>query len=911
MNKDIANNSATGSTRPTGNGVRERIAGLPGRLVKSFRNQNVWGFFVSMAVLMIVSVAFFYPDNFRGNTLAQNDMIQGLANGHEAQDFEAATGDKALWTNSLFSGMPTFQIAPEYPSNSLFTWINSVYGMGLPAPSNLMFMMMFGFLIMLTCLRLRWWYALIGALAWGLSSYFVIIIGAGHIWKFVALAYVPPTIGGLMMIYRGRRVAGAAILALFLMMELNANHPQITYYFGFLIALLVIAFLVRAGIDRRLRHWLASTGVLIVACALAFGANLPSLYNTYEYSKETKRAASELTPLPKDGDENAQPAERPTGGLPKSEIGGWSNLPEESLSLLIPNIKGGASIKPTAGQSKPMLLSENEHFDMRMAESEPYVRTPDGQSFTIPVFSQLTEYFGGKDFTNGPFYVGALVFALFILGCFIVTGPVKWVLLLATLFSAMMAMGNHFEALTDFLIYNVPLYNKFRAAETALVIACLCMPLLAVLALHKLFTMSEPLRNKQVQLGLSVAFIFPMFICVLAYVTPSIFGNAITSQEARMLTSLPAQLDSEGMTYDPAQIQATIDNVQSLRYSIVSADALRSMTVLILGAAIIFLTLRSRISRAIACLGIGLVTTVDLYTLDKRYVDHENFVERSLLDDVIEADDADRQIMADKGYYRVADLQGFNDPRRSYFHHMIGGYHAAKLNRYNDLLERRIYPGLQNIYAAIAADKVYGTEPSGADWNIISMLNTKYIVYPGNDGNQVYINKKALGPAWLVDNVEYVDNADAEMAALQELDPATGAVADKRFKEILGDQTIARSQGDYIRLESQTPNTLTYSVDTRNGGLAVFSEVWFPWGWHATIDGNEAPLGRVNYVLRALRLPAGKHTVVMTFDPQSIHVTSAIAYASVTVIYLLCALALFMAIVRKPEDAKDDSSKAV
>ncbi len=889
--------------------VSQQLADLPGNLAKAVKKQNVWGFLVSMAVLMIVSVAFFYPDNFKGNTLAQSDMVQGLANGHEAQEYEAATGEKALWTNSLFSGMPTFQIAPEYPSNSLFTWINSVYGMGLPAPSNLMFMMMFGFLIMLTCLKLRWWYALIGALAWGLSSYFVIIIGAGHIWKFVALAYVPPTIGGLIMIYRGRRIAGAAILALFLMMELNANHPQITYYFGFLMALLVIAFMARAGMDRRLRHWLASTGVLIVACALAFGANLPSLYNTYEYSKETKRAASELTPLKKADD--AQPAERPTGGLPKSEIGGWSNLPEESLSLLIPNIKGGASIKPVEGQSKPLLLSENEHFDIRMAESEPYVRTPDGQGMTIPVFSQLTEYFGGKDFTNGPFYVGALVFALFLLGCFIVSGPIKWVLLVATLLSAMMAMGNHFEALTDFLIYNVPLYNKFRAAETALVIACLCMPLLGVLALHKLFTMNDPLRNKQVQLGLSVAFIFPLFICILAYVSPSIFGNALTPQETEMLTNLPAELDKEGLIYNPAQIQATIDNVQSLRYSIVSADALRSMTVLLLGAAVIFLTLRSRISRGLACLGIGLIVGADLYTLDKRYVDHENFVERSLLDDVIEPDDADLQIMQDKGYYRVADLKGFGDPRRSYFHHTIGGYHAAKLNRYNDLLERRLYPGLNNLYAAIADDIMYGKEPSGADWNLISMLNTKYLIYPGNDGNRVYLNKQALGPAWLVDNIDYVAGADAEMAALQALDPANAAVADARFKDILGAEAVARSQGDYIHLDNETPNRLTYTVDTRKGGLAVFSEVWFPWGWHATIDGKEASLGRVNYVLRALRVPAGKHTVVMTFDPQSIHVTSTVAYCCVTVIYLLCALALFAGYIRKPEDTKSDCSKAV
>lgn len=878
---------------PLSGDARKNIRELPDRVRTSFRHPDVWGFFVSLAVILIVSIAFFSPDNFDGNILSQHDTIQGMANGHEAQTYEAETGEKALWTNSLFSGMPTFQIAPEYPSNSLFTWINKVFGLGLPAPSNLMFMMMFGFLIMMACLRFRWWYGLIGALAWGLSSYFIIIIGAGHIWKFVALSYVPPTIAGLVMIYHGRRLAGAAILSLFLMMEFNANHPQITYYFAFLMLMLVLAFLIRAGVNKQLKKWLYSSLVTLAAVVLALGANLPSLYNTYEYSKETKRAASELsTTAETTADEGA---ERPTGGLPKSEIGGWSNLPEESFSLLIPNIKGGASIKPEKGANKLLLLSENPHYDYRMAASEPYVKTADGQSGTIPVFSQLTEYFGGKGMTNGPFYVGALIFALFLAGCFIVRGPVKWVLLVATVFSALLAMGNHFQTLTDFMIYNVPLYNKFRAAETALVIACLCMPLLAMLALQKIFTTPNALKDKQIQLGLSVGFIFPIFVCIVAYVSPSVFGNALTPEETTMLTSLPAQFDAAGYSYDPAQIQATIDNVQNLRYSIVSSDALRSLGILFLGACFIFISLSGRMRTWIAVTAIGVIVTVDLYTVDKRYVNTESFVQKSLLGDVIQADAADVEIMKDKSYYRVADLGAFTDARRSYFHHMIGGYHAAKLNRYNDLLERRLYPAINGIYASVANDMMYGEEPGGSDWDLISMLNTKYIIVPGNNGeNLVYQNKAAMGPAWLVDNISYVENADMEMEALESLDPTTEAVADKRFKELLGEQPVARAEGDYIKLEEYTPNRLTYTVDTKNGGLAVFSEVWFPWGWSATIDGKTAGLGRVNYVLRALRVPAGKHTVVMTFDPASIHVTSTIAYASVTLIYLLCALALFV-----------------
>lgn len=819
-----------------------------------------------------MSIAFFYPGNIDGKSLGQYDLVQGAANGEEARAYEEATGEKALWTNSLFSGMPTFQIAPEYASNSLFSWIDSVYGLGLPVPSNLLFMMMFGMLIMLTCLRLRWWYALIGAMAWGLSSYFIIIIGAGHIWKFVALSYVPPTIAGFIMIYQGRRIAGAALLALFMMMEINANHPQITYYFSFVMAFLAIGFLVVAIRNHQFKHWAASTGVIAVAGLLALGANLPSIYNTYEYAKETKRAESELTPIENPDAPKSKYA--PTGGLPQEEIGGWSNLPEESISLLIPNIKGGASIKPVKGQNRPLAISENKNFDVRMYDSTPTIDYGGGQVQEINLYAMLNEYFGGKDFTNGPFYVGALIFALFLLGCFVVRGPVKWVLLIATVFSIMLAMGNHFESLTRFMIDNMPLYNKFRAAETALVIAAFCMPTLAILALHKLFTTPDPLSDSRMRTGLSVAIIFPMFVCLTAYVSPSIFGSAITETEMAQINSMVAQINDPNFG---AQVEATLKNIETVRYGIVSDDAMRSMIVLLIGGAVVYLYLRNRLGRGIAVAAVGIIIVVDMYTVDKRYIDSDSFGGSANITSTIQPDEIDRAILADKGYYRVMDFVAFSDPRRSYFHHTVGGYHAAKLNRYNDLIDRGQF----------------------SNQNVLDMLNAKYFIGQGPDGQLMYQqNPDAMGPAWLVDEIEYVDNADAEMAALEAFDPATVAIADKRFKDLLGDQVIARSEGDYIRLDEYTPNRLTYTVDTRNGGVAVFSEVWFPWGWTASVDGKETEIARVNYVLRAIRLEPGKHTVVMSFDPASLHVTSGIAYGSVTLIYLLCILALFVIVVR-------------
>lgn len=869
------------------------------RIVKALRRPQVWGFFLSMAVMAFVSLAFFAPDNFEGNSLSQHDMQQGAANGEEARAFLEQTGEKTLWTNSLFSGMPTFQISPDYPSNSLFTWLNSVYGLGLPSPSNLLFMMMFGMLIMCYCMRMRWWYALIAAVAWGLSSYFVIIIGAGHIWKFLALTYVPPTIGALCMAYRGRYLSGGALMALFAMLQLNANHPQISYYSGFIMLALAIAFLVADVRQRRLPQWLKATAACLVAGILALGANLPSLYNTYEYSKETKRAQSELTPLAKA--DTADADERPTGGLPKSEIGGWSNTPSESFSLLIPNIKGGATILPQKGQNTFLSLAQLPGYadDLSIQSNDAFNIIP-----------QLGQYFGGKGLTNGPFYMGALICALFLLGCLIVRGPVKWALVVVTLFSILLAMGNHFEALTDFMIYNVPLYNKFRAAETALVIAALCMPLLGAMGLQKLLGEDGGLKRYRWQVVTALA--VPAAVCLLAWMAPAVFGQPFGEDELKAFAEMRAQIEAYMAhgSYPPTAMEmfeSSLDSIASLRYHLVSSDAARSLVVLVIGGGILLLAAARCIQAWLGALGVGLVVLFDLYGVDKRYVNTESFAEEQLLADnsPLAADEIDRQILQDTGYYRVADLSAFGDARRSMFHHMVGGYHAAKLNRYNDLIERRMSTaqGYGTYIPEVRDDSLINAEPAdrqkvlralAADYRVLDMLNARYII--GRDGLKT--NPYAMGPAWLVPEIRYVDNADAEMQALATIDPAAVAVADKRFADALGAEAPSLAPGDTVVMDSYKPNRLDYTVSTRNGGIVVFSEVWFPWGWHATIDGNPADLGRVNYVLRALRVPAGKHQVAMWFDPESVHTTSAIAYGSVTVIYLALALALFFAYLR-------------
>lgn len=864
------------------------------RIAQIIRRPQVWGFLLSMAVMAIVSLAFFYPDNFEGNSLRQPDMVQGAANGHEAQLWQEATGEKALWTNSLFGGMPTFQISPSYPSNSLFSWINTVYGLWLPSPSNLLFMMMMGFLILMFALGKRWYYALIGALAWGFSSYFVIIIGAGHIWKFIALAYTPPLIAGLVLLYRGRYITGTALMAVSAMMQLAANHPQMSYYFAMVMLFVALAYLVDAFRRKALRRWLVASGLAVVAGVLALGANAPSLYNTYEYARHTKRAQSELAACdaeaPGAGSGNA---DRPTGGLPYSDIVGWSYGPSEMFSLIVPNIKGGASARLHGGD---MVLASLAELD-GAAGIDP--RGPEAS-----VIQCLPQYFNNSEGTNGPVYVGAIIAALFILGCFIVRGPLKWAMVAATVVAMVLALGYNAEGITRWMVYNFPMYNKFRAVESILVVAELAIALLAVLALAQ-FVEAGSDAWRRYRKPLVVSFGFCGAVAALAVVAPSAFGELVserdhTNQNIQYLQMQVVQI-GRMQNADSRQIEAAVsdyslDNpavlaaVTQLRSSLVRNDGLRSLLFLALGFAALAACGAGKMSRPVAVGAVGLMVLIDLYGADKRYVSHESFAAPVGHSQGIDADAIDRAILADTvGHYRVLDIPGFFDARRSYFHSMLGGYHAAKLSRYDDIIGERMLPLLSVGYGH--AD---GRGDAAAGQAVADMLNARYIV-TGDPEAPLMLNPQAMGNAWLVDSMVWVDGARAEMDAL---DPALTdlrrhAVADHSFATALPEQP-SLAPGDTIYMTYYSPNTLKYHVSTAAGGVGVFSEVYFPWGWKATVDGNEVPLARVNYILRALAIPAGSHEIVMTFAPESVRRRSAAAYACVTLIYLLLAAGIFV-----------------
>lgn len=799
------------------------------------------GFILSVIIMAVISVVFFLPDNFEGNDLRQHDMVQGLANSREIVDYQEATGHKAWWTNTLFSGMPAFQISPSYSSDSLFSWFTKVYGLGLPAPSNLLFMMMLGFMILMMAMGVRWEYGLMGAIAWGLSTYFVIIIGAGHIWKFVTLAYIPPTIGGILLAYRGRLLAGGAMAAFFAMMQISSNHVQMTYYFGFVILAVIVAFLVSAIRSRSLSKWGKATGVLAAAALLAVAANLPNLYHTAKYAAETQRAASELLT---DGNPGAD-------GIDRDYITQYSYGIAETFTLMIPDVKGGASIKPVKGNPTIVSLGDLE-------------KAGDYRGELKPLLKQIPQYFGEPEMTNGPVYVGVIVFALFILGCFIVTGPLKWALLVATLLSVFLAWGRNFMGLTDLFIDMVPMYSKFRTPESILVVAEFTIPLLAVLALVKVLT-SDPGRYFKAS---ALTFGAVALLCVIGCVAPGVYGleDNVSEQLRGMARQEPAYREA---------YNAVID----LRGSMVVSDSLRSLIFLAVGAGAVMLWQKRKIKQGLVVAGtLTLAVAVDLYTVDKRYVSHESFVKTSPRIAKVSPTAADSEILRDTDPdYRVLDLDRFSSPEPSYFHKAIGGYHAAKLGRYQDLLDRHIL-----------------RLESEADYGVINMLNARYFIYQG----QVMENPDAMGNAWWLSSVEFVDGANAEMDALDRIDLRTQGVADSSFRDILAGAS-APAEGDAITLTSYAPDRLVYRARSARGGVAAFSEVYFPWGWKAEIDGQEVPLGRVNYILRALKVPAGEHEIVMTFQPSSIGRTEAVATVAVIVIYLWILAALVLPELRR------------
>lgn len=813
-----------------------------------------------------ISFAYFFVPVSQGKILYRHDSSAGKGMGHEMTEYRERTGEQTRWTNSVFGGMPTYQMAPSYGSTDGLKSIVSMYHLWLPDYVWYIFAYLLGFYIMLRAFDFRRSLAVLGSVIWAFSSYFLIIIAAGHLWKVFALAYLPPMIGGIVLAYRGKYLWGLIVTALFTAFEISANHVQMTYYYMFIIFFLVLGFLVDAIRQKRISHFLKASGVFLAAAIIGVAMNISNLYHTWEYQKESMRGKSELV--------KKNSANQTDSGLERDYITAWSYGIGETWTLLIPNAKGGASV--------PMIQNK--------------IVQEKGDPMYEFVYQQLGQYWGEQPGTSGPVYVGAFVMMLFILSLFIVKGTVKWSLLAATILSVLLSWGHNFMPFTDFFIDYMPMYSKFRTVASILVIAEFTIPLLAMLALKRIVDEPELLTRKIKYVYISFA--LTAGIAAVFALGGGAFFDFISSSERQALSQFPAD-----------QLNPLLDNLTSLREQIFAADCWRTFFIIVIGTLLLLFYKAGKLKAEYMVGCVCVLCLIDMWQVDKRYLNDSMFVPKSERDAPIEMTETDRQILEDKSLdYRVLNFSSntFNENETSYFHKSIGGYHAAKLRRYQEVIEAHISPEMNAAMKAIAEA---AGDMSAVDGNklfpVINMLNTKYFIMPLQGGaNAPLPNPYAYGNAWFVDKVSYVNNANEELSALGTTDLRHTAVADKAFSDVLG-QSKANDSTATVRLEKYEPNQLEYSVSSKNGGVVVFSEIYYP-GWNATVDGVEVPVGRANYILRAISVKPGSHKVVLDFHPKSVSVTETIAYIATAILILMF---VAIVIVKRKESKTGANSK--
>lgn len=821
---------------------------------------------IAILAFVLLSFAYFFPADIENRILFQHDTAAGAGAGQEVKEYYEQTGERSRWTNSLFGGMPMYQIAPSYDSTKSLQWVQKAYQLFLPDYVCLTFMLMLGFYILLRVFGIPVWLAGLGGIMWAFSSYFFILISAGHIWKFITLAYVPPTIAGIVLAYRGKLLWGGILTALFVALQITSNHVQMSYYFFFVILFFVGAYFEKAWRTKTLPQFFKASAVLIVAALVGIAANVSNLYHTYAYSKETMRGKSELV-------QTGDAAKQTSSGLDRDYITQWSYGIDETLTLLVPNFKGGASAA----------LSQSE---TAMSKANPMYSS---------LYGSLTQYFGTQPMTSGPVYVGAFVLFLFVLGCFIVKGPLKWALIGATFFSIVLSWGKNLMPLTDFFIDYVPLYNKFRAVSSILVIAEFTIPLLAIFALKRLLEEPEILKQEKKPLGISL--LLTAGIALLLAVAPGSIGSGyVPAQEAQMLQNAVNQ-----QMIPANELSGILANLGEMRAELVSSDALRSFIIIGIGCSLLWLYASGKLRSSLTIAGITILCLADMWGVNKRYLNDAQFVPHSIRTETFTKTNTDELILQDTSLdYRVLNFatSTFDDNNTSYWHKSVGGYHPAKLRRYQEMIEHHISPEMQAAYKAIATA---GGEMDSVDANkfrVLNMLNTKYFIFPAGQQRQTVpiLNPHAYGNAWFVNKVQYVNNANEEIDALDSIIPTETAVVDARFKDVLKGATESYKDSlSSIRLTSYTPNRLTYETNNAQDGIAVFSEIYYPDGWHVTIDGQPAELARADYILRTMYVPAGQHTIEMRFDPTSLHVTEGIAYGALALLVIGIIVAVLIA----------------
>jgi len=813
--------------------------------MKNISFKQVLPYLSAVVIFVVITLAYFSP-LLEGKKLKQSDITQWKGMSKEISDFRESTGEEALWTNSMFGGMPAYQISVVYKGNVL-RYADKLMQLYLPQPAGMLFLYMIGFFILLLVLKVDKWLAIAGAVAFAFSSYLFIIFEAGHNSKAHAIGYMAPVLAGIILTYRGRYLAGGIMAAIFLSLELLTNHLQITYYLMMIAGIFVLTELIGSIREKKLPGFAKATGVLLIASILALATNITSIWATYEYGKETIRGKTELT---------TEKTNR-TSGLDKDYATGWSYGVMETFTMLIPNFNGGSSQGALTEKSSVYKTLKENNIDNNQAKN---------------IIKALPLYWGNQPGVAGPVYIGAIIMFLFVLALFTVDNRFKWWLLAATVLSILLAWGKNFMPLTDFFLHYVPGYNKFRAVSMTLVIAELCIPLLAILGLQKVISgdIERKKLTKYLYYSIGITGGISLFFALA--------GSSIFSFAASVDANLPEWL---------------IEPLRQDRAAILSADAFRSLIfILLAGAAIWAMLNKVAIKTPLVLFSVlTLLIIADMWTVNRRYLNNDSFVRKSVDAVPFQPSVADEIIMKDKDpNFRVFNQtvgNPFADASTSYFHKSLGGYHGAKLRRYQELIDFHLAKGNMNVY---------------------NMLNTKYFIVPDPQGGQpqMQINMEALGNVWFVNNARLVNNADEEINALTDFVPTETAVYDKRFASQLEGRIISKDSTATISLTDYKPNHLTYKSQTGSDQLAVFSEIYYDKGWNAYIDGKPAPYFRANYVLRAMIVPAGNHTIEFKFEPKVYATGEKIAYASSILLVLLALGTLGLMAKRSTETDKKD-----
>lgn len=827
---------------------------------KIIPGKNTWSYLGIIASFFVFGYLFMFPI-LEGKRLKTSDLMLHEGMAKELNDYRDETGKEALWTNSMFCGMPGYLISAVYPGNLLSEITGPFTGSTYPA--GIIIIYFIGFFVLLQTLKINKWLSLIGAFAYAFSTYFILIIGAGHATKAYAIGYLPLVVAGVIKTYRKEYLPGVLLFTAGLALEIKPAHYQITYYGIILLTIYVLTEFVFAFKEKKLKSFMVATAVLMVGTVAAVGINSAKLFTVYEYSKQTIRGPSELT----------KEKENRTTGLNKDYIVRWSQGIDETLALLIPNIKGGSSdFRPDRTSASYQTMQKN--------------RMPNIQEG----LNQVILYHGEKPGTSGPFYAGAIMVFLFVLSLFIVQGKLKWWLIIATCVSIVLSWGKHFMGLTNLLIEYLPLYNKFRATDTILVIAQFSIPLLGIIALQKIF--SGETDKKQLLKGLKYAFFITGGITLLYSLLPGIFDD------------FSAPTDISTSTGKPIYPEWLMPSIVEDRKNLLREDAFRSFLFITLGTAVLYFAFyKEKIKPGVALLILGFLVATDLWVIDKRYLNKDNFV-RPRENNYYDANVADKEILKDKDInYRVLPANNaFNDTHYSYYHKNIMGYHAAKLGRPHELMEHYLLEEMGELAEVINSQRI--PTYMSPDFKIINMLNARYIIYSAQ--HPPLKNPYAMGNAWFVEEIKFVENADAEFEAIKSFNPSKTAIVDKRFEELLPEQKFPQNNNAKIEHTQYAPNYLKYLYDSPAKQFVVFSEVYYDKGWNAYIDGQKVPHVRTNYMLRGLMVPEGKHKIEFKFEPKSYAVGNKISYAGSILLFAVIFGYLIMFLYKKFKPVKQE-----